>query len=735
MLVPIARYEGLLSLALAAYLMPSIKLQRFNPVVTTPAGSHVSMIRSGEVPTVSIGLCQEGTGSIELSVDDFANIYANLPGNIAHVTASTVEMKCKMIDAASNSKTTAPKSGLLAMALKLGAAPALLGVTLTPVLPPVRHYQFVDGGFDYTEKASMVEFMCPLITGATVPTSCKANDTRGVTARVTSIAHKSPLPALPAVYHDYVAEFVDCLIPAEFKHCLVPTSLDDVLAKLTRPTQRRIFEEGLCGMKDKATSVASFMKKEAGQTLSDPRIISTTPAYVKTFYSTITLALANFAKRHWPWYAFGKTPKAIAQQLADWCTSHVKQFVIQTDFSRFDGRVSSFVRVFEEMVLMRAFGPEFHAQINELHSKQYQQNARTRFGTTYQTLWTRLSGSPETSIFNTMLNALMEYVAQREHDPTRSPQEVFASLGLKGGDDGIAADLPQAPFFLVASKFGLKLTGECIPRGEPGVKFLARSFGPEVWCGDANSCCDFARTLSKFGLTVNMTGVTPAQKLVAKAAALRLTDPNTPYIQDFTAKVAEMAVGIEPALGPDLTELQRIQLTSWWSKYEAGEQFPNIARDWMVAEVNSVILSRQGQTTEFLAALRAATSLNDLLNLPPLCHLEAEPAPVDTMVNRVLMPAGVTTGGSGIKSAMVDGAPVITAFASAPNLPPAGSADDVRVCAAFARGNCTRVDCKYTHIPKKVHSVADLELMKTKPCHDFRAGKCLRPAGTCRFKH
>lgn len=734
MLLPIARYEGLFSLFLAKCLMPANPLKRFNPVVLNNLGAHVSIVRSGEIPTVSLSLCTPAVGSVELTVDDFTSIVANLPGDMKHVTSSTVETKCKIIDARTGVKSTELKAGLLAMVLKAGAAPSVTGVTLIPVQAPIRHYQFISGGFDYTEKASMVEFMRPLITGATVPTSCAANDARGVQARVTDISHKLELPP---VYEEYVSEFVELLIPKEYVHSMVPTSLDDVLAKLKRPAQRKIFEDALGGYKEKINSVSSFSKREGGQTLSDPRIISTTPAYVKTFYSAITLAIANFAKTHWKWYAFGKTPKAIAQQLANWCALNVKAFATQTDFSRFDGRVSSFVRTFEQMVLMRAFGKEYHSHINELHSKQYQQSACTRFGVKYPTLWTRLSGSPETSIFNTMLNALIEYVSQRVSNSSRDPREVFDSLGLKGGDDGVAADLPMELFEGVALKFGLKLTGGEIRRGLPGLKFLARSFGPEVWTGNPNSCCDFVRTLSKFGLTVNLAGVTPQQKLICKADALRLTDPNTPYIQEFTNKVAELSrVGVE-AFGPALSEMHQIQLTSWWSKYEESEQFPNSPQSWMVEEINSAILARRGNGAEFLEALAAATNIDDLLSLPAICHLDEEPAAVDTMVNRVLVPAGAASRGVGIKAQRVAGD---TSSESPSNgndrkPPPLGKESDVRVCLGFQRGQCTRQNCKYLHVEKKVHSVDALARMATMPCNDFLKGACNRAPGTCRFKH
>jgi len=731
MLLPIARYEGLFSLFLAQCLMPTRRLQRFNPVVVNELGAHVSIVRSGETPTISLSLCTPAVGSVELSVDDFTGMVANLPGDMRHITASTVETRCKIIDTRTGTKSTEPKAGLLAMALKLGAAPTVTGVTLIPVQAPIRNYQFISGGFDYTEKASMVEFMAPLITGATIPTSCAANDARGVSARVTDISHKLELP--PA-YEEYVAEFVDLLIPAEYVHTMTPTSLDDVLAKLKRPTQRKIFEEGLCGYRHKETSVASFVKREAGQTLSDPRIISTTPAYIKTFYSTVTLSIANFAKTHWKWYAFGKTPKAIAQQLANWCMLNVKAFATQTDFSRFDGRISSYVRTFEQMLLMRAFSKEYHCHINELHSKQYQQSAKTRFGTKYQTLWTRLSGSPETSIFNTMLNALIEYVAQRINDSTRCPREVFDSLGLKGGDDGVAADLPMILFTDVAAKFGLKLTGGEVKRGEPGLKFLARSFGPGVWLGDPNSCCDFVRTLSKFGLTVNLTGVTPRQKLICKAEALRLTDPNTPYIKDFVERVAELSRGGLEVYGPEPSEMHRIQMTSWWSKYEEGEQFPNYAQAWMIDEVVAEMLARNGSGAEFLMALSRADTLEDLLSLPAICHLEEVPAAVDVMVNRVLVPAGAVSQGTGIKaqSASSDSGSQSSAARSAP---PRGTASDVRICMDFQRGNCTRAKCKFLHKERKVHSVEALSRMAITPCNDFLAGTCTRATGTCRYKH
>jgi len=59
------------------------------------------------------------------------------------------------------------------------------------------------------------------------------------------------------------------------------------------------------------------------------------------------------------------------------------------------------------MALLRAFHPDYHTEILDLHQSQFNLKAYGKYGSWYHTEFSRASGSPETSIFNTMFNAFI----------------------------------------------------------------------------------------------------------------------------------------------------------------------------------------------------------------------------------------------------------------------------------------------------------------------------------------
>jgi len=355
----------------------------------------------------------------------------------------------------------------------------------------------------------------------------------------------------------------------------------------------------------------SFMKREAGRNVGDPRLISTIGPVDKRDYSMFMYAFADHMKQ-FEWYAFGKTPEELAMRVAEVCTGAARG-VYETDFSRMDGRVSEVARYLEDCMMSRIFAAEHHEVLGDLLRSQRNLKGVTRFGVRYDSGLARLSGSPETSVFNTLLNAFVAYCALRETprpagDGMHTVQEAWAGLGVYGGDDGLTADADQGVYSNTAKSVGQVLTCDMKERGEMGVKFLARQYGPDVWQGDSTSVCDYARTLSKFHLTVTMANsISEEEKLVDKAYALWLTDAESPVVGEYVSAVMEQRPGSHDFVN---------RANNWNARWIKEVQYPNAHAEWM-----EELFERQlGEFDQlrFRDWLETANTL-DKLRYPPLC--------------------------------------------------------------------------------------------------------------------
>ncbi len=437
-----------------------------------------------------------------------------------------------------------------------------------PVEYAVKRFQW--GRYDPDAKASLVAFMSPIVNDALTPDPTEGNEKRSLDKRVTELAQEE-LPITPDLVQ-YATEFVALLVPEP--HRCVPVDEEVVFEKQSRPTQRRLIADAanFCWEMIKRT-VKAFMKKEAYPKITDPRNISTIHCKDKLEYSRMVYSVTELLKNS-KWYAFGKTPKSIAQRVADICQS--AQFVIPSDYSRLDGTITNLCRLVERAFFMRAMHPRYHAQLEMLMKTQYKQQGIGAFGTRYKTGWSRLSGSPETSTCNTLITGFVPYMAFRRMG--YSPAEAYEKLGIYGGDDGLTPDIDQEEFRCSAESLGLKLTVERIHRGQPGVHFLARLYTPDVWFGTVDSMCDLKRQLSKFHTCVAGGTESEVTKLREKSYSFYLTDKNTPIIGSFVSSVVRMMqrdgiVLVNP-------ECQNTANCSYSSLAPLDEQYPNDHHEW-----------------------------------------------------------------------------------------------------------------------------------------------------------
>jgi len=514
-------------------------------------------------------------------------------------------------------------------------------------VPRVRRFRIVKSLQDYDPdaKPSMTPFMSPLIDGAYAADLCNANDKRSISKRVVDVKDSTKLTAFIIVI---INEFVDKFCKGR-KHFLHPLDIEDVYARQDTPAQRSILDRADIEVSQERR-VEAFMKREAYQNVTDPRNISTINGVDKRDYSTFMYSLSDYIKE-FDWYAFGKKPYEIAERVAV-IAKNSTIGIIETDFSRMDGRVGEIPRMLERVLCTRLFHTKYHPVLWDLLRSQTNLVGKTKFNVKYDTGNSRLSGSPETSVFNTILNVFTAYLTFRRtkvQGKYIGKQQAWDRLGVYGGDDGLTADADEATYSTSATLVGQCLTSEMKPRGHTNVKFLARLYGPEVWFGDSTSICDLVRTMSKFHTTVTLPkSITAIDKLVDKAYSLSLTDGNTPVVGPFVNKVLEF---------------KKENFTfrnfgrKWNVELDKDVQYPNAYADWMDDyRLRTLELFDHERFYDWLSKVN---TLDDLLKCPCMM-IPIDPIPVldaFTIVDGVVegSPVAVTDKDISVEKTSVEG--------------------------------------------------------------------------------
>jgi len=495
---------------------------------------------------------------------------------------------------------------------------------IAPVCMMVESYQFAGEGFDVNAKPAMVPFMWPLMLGGLVPVLSKANDNQMVKGRMKDVASKV---AASTFVWTCIREFIRHLVKRP--HTLHPVDNSVVYERQNRPTQRAKLEIAeLYALMKWVFNI--FVKREAYQKIADPRPISVPDTITKREYSRYIYAFTDDVLKAQPWYGFGVTPIEISRRVTEILGS--AKTAVCSDFSRFDGRVSQALRELELAVLMRAFHPSHHADVSELHRKQYGVVGFTSTGVKADAGYGRRSGSPETAAFNSIDNCFIHYLAFRttkvdnEYITSDCAWNMIMKGSVYGGDDGVTADLAPKALEAAASKVGQVATIEAVQRGEFGIKFLNRMYGPGVWYGDLSSCTAIARAATKFHLCTDFVPQADKlanknfehwrkfaiDKLKMKALAYWLTDGETPFIGQFVTRVMQLG----KLTGTECADGER-----WWAKYPKEVQFPNKFGNWMTTyALKDVPEYNDKQFTDWLTSCKTLEEL-----LQPPC--QSEPIP------------------------------------------------------------------------------------------------------------
>lgn len=583
LLAPTTRTTGLWALA-ATWYLKAPPLRRLDPVqdgfvrISTRSNTGI------KVSTAQVGSFLAAT--VDVEVDEAIALAAATTSVLTHAT-----VKSKMMSGGLGLGETRGSEVLLAYHLvrsgkvKLGSNP-----------PPERvcsvdgiiSYQYLPerGQGDYEAgKPSMVAFMSAIVDGAFVPDRSANNDTRTVKKRVTELQEgKHKVPASPGLTNfalSAVNEFVAIMAehlprgPDGREIRLIPVDYETVYEKQSRPTQRRILEQAQHTLDD--GTAGAMQKAEAYQTANDPRNITVMNGASKLEHSKWMYALYEYMGNI-SWYAFGRLPVSIATQVTQLCST--ASWWLDGDFSRQDGNITKEPRYLEMTLLRRLFDPSCWSELEASLRAQTFLDVKTKFGVRYNSRLSRASGSAETAVLNTILTAFIAFLAFRMSTKPGGgfydSREAWGALGIYGGDDGGTPNLRKDKAEKAAKVMGQILTSSVIPRGEVGVQFLARHYGPGVWFGDNNTCCDIRRQLSKFHVTVHLNKVTHVGKLLEKAFAFSLSDAETPVIGPFVLKVLNL---YRASCGKDYEYTNALNI--WNTHVGSDKHYPNRYDTWM----------------------------------------------------------------------------------------------------------------------------------------------------------
>jgi hypothetical protein len=360
---------------------------------------------------------------------------------------------------------------------------------------------------------------------------------------------KSNVRSLPPFLEQCMQEFTRHLIPEP--HQGVPVGEEVVLERQSRPTQKAGFARihNAEFVKD-PMGVQSFTKAECYGKPCGARGISNVETEHKFHYSQFMYAFTDDVLKRQSWYAFGKTPKELANYLVSFVCG--ARTLLPTDFSRFDGSLSEALRKIEEYCLKRFFHPIYHNNVMSLYKAQFNIKGTTKFGLNYDVGSSRLSGSAETAAFNSVINACVAYLAYRKSG--LSPNDAWRKLGAYGGDDGLNPDLSVKDYKFVCDKVGLVFKGDLVCDGP--VNFLGRTFH-NLWIS-SGSTLDFKRAISKLHWSAHKDA-TPQMCASRKAISILATDNNTPFFTCWAKQVIKI-VG-KPA---ELDKTNRCEDYSWW---------------------------------------------------------------------------------------------------------------------------------------------------------------------------
>ncbi len=352
----------------------------------------------------------------------------------------------------------------------------------------------------------------------------------------------------------YAHQFLARITPPHF---LVPVGHDDIVAQMDRPSQR-LNRENVSTVMDYLPrhDKSMFTKNEPVEIGKPARNIVTMSPQRLYQAAAFTMAASDWMKNFKCW-VWGVGSGASSRKYHAACEKYEK--MIESDFSKFDASLSQFFVSFNNLFMTRLFSPEDYARWIPLADDVLYKFGVTKRGLTFPMGCGRLSGCNETTLFNTLDQWFIQYVAVRD-TPGITEEKAWDVMmsSLYGGDDGVTPYVGQ-DLSATAASFGMVVDVRIFESDTP-CRFLGRIYP----CGrhSPDSYQDIASLIKELHIVPLGSLSSPEQGLVNRISGLSVTDSKTPFIRDIIASVRRAYPDLIPGF---------LDSDQWWLKHYMSE--------------------------------------------------------------------------------------------------------------------------------------------------------------------
>ena len=442
----------------------------------------------------------------------------------------------------------------------------------------------------------------PLSIPGVSPTDCSNNDISCVRERIQKVRNSTEPAAKYVVWAAAFVEHIERKLQevgmttdtvdgkkVTTIRLLNPVTAECIIEQQKRPAQRmrnELYLKDGRADEDRVARVKAFMKKEVYADAKAPRNISTVATTDTINLGRYTYPMKAFLQV-FDWYVPGSTPEQTANLIHAFCKD--RPLVAETDYSKFDGSLSPFLRELERSVMLKCFAKPHRAELARLLARDHQVKGRTKKGHRYETKASRLSGSQMTTVGNSIVNAFVAYCALRATGLSSSL--AFSKIGPKFGDDGL--DEPVETFHEVAENLGLGLKMD-VRKTDRYVTFCGRVYlAPRHFNHSIFNPKKAIRSLP-----ICMKGSQHADKVNGYLAV----DPLTPLVADYASAIKRVN-----GYGDDVPE-----------NYEtiAGPYPYDVLSEPLAVEVIAELMNTTSDAIrDCIHHLKRATTRHDLENL------------------------------------------------------------------------------------------------------------------------
>jgi len=341
--------------------------------------------------------------------------------------------------------------------------------------------------------------------------------------------HRNPLKRFDRRVATWAEEFVGFVA----RDRISPWTLEMVLESQNTPLQkiRNAIGKWFCYFGGESAEVKAMCKIEALANRNYIRNISTLPPEFNLSLGAYMLAAAEYLKKNYPWYCAGRTPRFIAERMAELAfdarvLSNNYRCLMAADVSKMDAAKSGFLTAWlTTRIYVKMFGVDDEHLIN-LRLSEATAPAKTSEGNKYVNGASQLSGSATTTIDNTLTSAFIAFAAHRIEGLAARP--AFERLGAFCGDDSVSHNTPDS-LLKAAKLLGYTIKPEEVLEGED-LPFLSRFFY-SVWEGGLASIQDPLRILRKLHISIANRTISWQQAAANKTVGIAGIDPGVSFYQ------------------------------------------------------------------------------------------------------------------------------------------------------------------------------------------------------------